>query len=180
MSRYAEVLVLALYADEVMEPLTRDDDGSDPARTWRGRFTQVRLDSGGPLLGHAWAMEFGRVRPRSGLLRHLASLPWPYPESVQVLIHDEDDDCFGLWMMQDGRLAEIPLPHANAPLPPTRPADRRVPAGPRTPAAHGRGPAAAGADPARAARSAPGLVTASAQRRRTSTSVPPRMRPSGP
>lgn len=122
MSRYAEVLVLALYADEVMEPLTRDDDGSDPARTWRGRFTQVRLDSGGPLLGHAWAMEFGRVRPRSGLLRHLESLPWPYPESVQVLIHDEDDDCFGLWMMQDGRLAEIPLPRTrrfHQPAPPT-------------------------------------------------------------
>ena len=29
------------------------------------------------------------MRPRDGLLRHLESLPWPWPESVQVLIRDD-------------------------------------------------------------------------------------------
>jgi hypothetical protein len=54
-----------------------------------------------------------RIRTRSGLLKHLESLPWPRPESVQVLLHDEEDDCFGLWMIHDGRLVEIPLPRTQ-------------------------------------------------------------------
>ncbi|MFD8087038.1 hypothetical protein ACFV4F_35710 [Kitasatospora sp. NPDC059722] len=40
----------------------------------------------------------------------MESLPWKAPESVQVLIRDEEDDCFGLWMIRDGRLTEIPVP----------------------------------------------------------------------
>ena len=37
-----------------------------------------------------------------------------------MLIHDEEDDCFGLWMMRDGVLAEPALPghvrlHSPAP-----------------------------------------------------------------
>ncbi|MFC9435738.1 hypothetical protein [Nocardia sp. NPDC057030] len=67
------------------------------------------------------AIEFQRVRSRTGLLANLESLPWPFPESVQVLIHDEEDDCFGLWMLHDGKLVEIELPrtqrhYAPAPL----------------------------------------------------------------
>ncbi|MFD9437146.1 hypothetical protein [Streptomyces sp. NPDC060002] len=100
MSRFAQVIVLAPYADEVMKPLTQPDD----SRSWEGHFEQLDLFVG------AWVIEFERVRPRSGLLRHLESLAWLYPESVQVLIHDEDDHCFGLWMMRDGVLAEQPLP----------------------------------------------------------------------
>jgi len=46
MSRDAEVIVLARWSDEVMEPLTQDD----PERTWRGRFV--------PIAGH-WGYEFG-------------------------------------------------------------------------------------------------------------------------
>lgn len=53
------------------------------------------------------------MRPRTGLLRDLESLPWPHPGSVQVLIHDQDDDCFGLWMMHDGKLVEVPLPRTQ-------------------------------------------------------------------
>ncbi|MFJ9690906.1 hypothetical protein [Kitasatospora sp. NPDC101183] len=30
-----------------------------------------------------------------------------------MLIHDEEDDCFGLWMVHDGRLVEIPLPRTR-------------------------------------------------------------------
>ncbi|MEU3655179.1 hypothetical protein AB0E67_20680 [Streptomyces sp. NPDC032161] len=100
MSRIAQVIVLALYADEVMEPLTRPDD----SRSWRGTFRSLDLFAGG------WVIEFDRMRPRTGLLRHLESLPWPDPRMVQVLIHDEEDDVFGLWMMRDGALAEVPLP----------------------------------------------------------------------
>ncbi|MFJ1651046.1 hypothetical protein ACIOC2_06385 [Streptomyces sp. NPDC088337] len=100
MSRIAQVIVLALNAEEVMEPLTRPDD----SRSWKGHFEPLGLFIGG------WVIEFDRVRPRSGLLRHLESLAWPCPASVQVLIHDEEDDCFGLWMMRDGVLAEVPIP----------------------------------------------------------------------
>ncbi|WP_369824248.1 hypothetical protein [Kitasatospora sp. Root187] len=103
MSRNAEVIVLALWAEEVMEPLTR----RDPERTWRGTFAPL----GGSIYG--WFVEFDHVRPRSGLLKYLESLPWPKPESVQVLIHDEEDDCFGLWMLHDGRLVEVPIPRTR-------------------------------------------------------------------
>ncbi|MFJ4867957.1 hypothetical protein [Streptomyces sp. NPDC088757] len=99
MSRIAEVIVLAPFADEVMEPLTRPDDSRD----WRGRFERLHPVDG-------WVIEFNHVHPRSGLFRHLESLAWPNPASVQVLIHDEEDDCFGLWMIQNGVLTEVPLP----------------------------------------------------------------------
>lgn len=108
MSRFAEVIVLALDADSVMEPLTRDDE----ERTWRGRFEPIQSQWVGSF-GIGWATEFERMRSRSGLLKHLEPLPWPRPESVQVLIHDQDDDCFGLWMIHDGKLVEVPLPRTQ-------------------------------------------------------------------
>ncbi|MEE4419129.1 hypothetical protein [Streptomyces bugieae] len=106
MSRIAEVIVLAQDADEVMEPLTRYDD----SRSWKGIFYAM---SPGGNYGFGWGAEFVRVGSRTGLLRHLESLPWPRPETVQVLIHDEEDDCFGLWMIHDGKLVEIPLPRTR-------------------------------------------------------------------
>ncbi|MFC6011375.1 hypothetical protein [Nocardia lasii] len=42
-------------------------------------------------------------------MKHLEGLDWPDPYSVQVMIRDEEDDCFGLWMLLDGKLREIPL-----------------------------------------------------------------------
>lgn len=109
--------MLALDADEVMEPLTRDDE----QRSWYGRFVRIQ-SQWGDSFAYGWATEFNRMRPRAGLLKHLESLPWPRPESVQVLIHDEEDDCFGLWMIHDGRLTEIPLPRTQRfhdPAPPS-------------------------------------------------------------
>ncbi|WPW32529.1 hypothetical protein P6B95_37610 [Streptomyces atratus] len=106
MSRIAEVIVLAQDADEVMEPLTRHDD----TRTWNGAFSEMRP---GGNWGFGWGAEFVRMHSRSGLLKHLESLPWPRPETVQVLIHDEEDDCFGLWMIHEGKLVEIPLPRTR-------------------------------------------------------------------
>lgn len=54
-------LVLALEADEVMEPLTRDDG----QRTWRGRFVPIQSQWVGSV-GVGWATEFERMRSRSG------------------------------------------------------------------------------------------------------------------
>jgi len=108
MSRNAEVIVLALYADEVMEPLTHDDGD----RTWRGRFVPIQSQWVGSF-GFGWATEFEKMRSRAGLLEHLESVPWPHPGSVQVLIHDQDDECFGLWMLHDSKLVEIALPHTQ-------------------------------------------------------------------
>ncbi|MFI5966419.1 hypothetical protein ACIA8J_30205 [Streptomyces asoensis] len=120
MSRFAQVIVLAPYSGEVMQPLTQPDH----SRSWEGQFEQLDLFTG------VWVIEFERVRPRSGLLRHLESLAWPYPESVQVLIHDEDDDCFGLWMMCDGVLAEQPVPGHRRVHGPVLPPDEYLPCPP--------------------------------------------------
>ncbi|MFC8717999.1 hypothetical protein [Kitasatospora sp. NPDC057198] len=108
MSRNAEVIVLAHFMDEVMAPLLERDG----EREWSGEFAHL----GGTFYG--WFVEYDHVRPRSGLFRYLESLPWPHPESVQVLAHDEEDDCFGLWMIQDGVLTEVPLPNHRRLYPP--------------------------------------------------------------
>ncbi|NYV75769.1 hypothetical protein [Streptomyces sp. UH6] len=119
MSRYAEVIVLARNAEAVMEPLTRPD----PEREWHQCFTRVN-DSlfAGTGVGsdsdsdseecYAWVVQFIRHNWR-GLLPHLESLPWPDPYSLQVLVRDEEDDCFGLWMLYDGKLTEVPLPRTS-------------------------------------------------------------------
>ncbi|MFF3906468.1 hypothetical protein ACFYZJ_10780 [Streptomyces sp. NPDC001848] len=113
MSRFAEVIVLARDAEEVMEPLTRPD----PQREWHQCFTPVDdsvfagTRTGSPEC-YAWVIQFQRHNWRN-LLPHLESLPWPAPHSVQILVHDEEDDCFGLWMIYDGRLIEVPLPRTE-------------------------------------------------------------------
>ncbi|MGW7284989.1 hypothetical protein ACWGH4_05750 [Streptomyces sp. NPDC054847] len=76
-----------------------------------------------------WLIEFNRMRPREGLLRHLESLAWPNPASVQVLIHDEDDDCFGMWMMRAGVLTDVQLP-GHRRLHPPAPATEEFPPDP--------------------------------------------------
>ena len=113
MSRDVEIIVLASEAEAVMEPLTR----SDPNRAWGERFS--RIDNSffsGSRAGsdrcYAWTIQFNRPRWRE-LLSHLESLPWPDPYSVQVLIHDQDDSCFSLWMLYEGQLSEVPLPHTT-------------------------------------------------------------------
>ncbi len=102
--------MLARWSDEVMEPLTQDD----PERTWRGRFVPIAGQWG---YEFGWALEFEKLRGRQGLLKHLESLPWPHPHTVQVLLRDQDDDCFGLWMFQEGRLVEVAIPRTRIPPP---------------------------------------------------------------
>ncbi|MFD5535961.1 hypothetical protein ACFWI0_31605, partial [[Kitasatospora] papulosa] len=124
MSRDAEVIVLARWSDEVMEPLTQDD----PERTWRGRFVPIAGQWG---YEFGWALEFEKLRGRQGLLKHLESLPWPHPHTVQVLLRDQDDDCFGLWMFQEGRGGGVgedrgaPWRRPAPPPPPVRSAPAR-------------------------------------------------------
>ncbi|QEV43928.1 hypothetical protein CP980_16320 [Streptomyces vinaceus] len=113
MSRYTEVIVLARRAEEVMEPLTRPSDSRD----WHQCFTPVDDHMFAGLRTpseecYAWVVQFIRHNWR-GLLSHLESLAWPDPHSVQVLVRDEEDDCFGLWMIYDGKLVEVPLPRTE-------------------------------------------------------------------
>ncbi|MFH8687466.1 hypothetical protein ACH4EC_11415 [Streptomyces anulatus] len=112
MSRMAQVLVLARYEDEVMEPLTRVDE----TRSWRGCFERIPDWFVG-----GWYLEFFREGQRRGVLADLEALPWNNPECVQVMLHDEDDDCFGLWMFHDGVLAEVSIPRTQRIHPPPPP-----------------------------------------------------------
>ncbi|MFH8670249.1 hypothetical protein ACH4F3_36035 [Streptomyces anulatus] len=112
MSRMAQVLVLARYEDEVMEPLTRVDE----TRTWRGCFERIPDWFVG-----GWYLEFFREGQRRGVLADLEALSWNNPECVQVMLHDEDDDCFGLWMFHDGVLAEVSIPRTQRIHPPPPP-----------------------------------------------------------
>jgi hypothetical protein len=50
---------------------------------------------------------------RDLMLDELASLPWPDPYSVQVLVQQEEDDCFGLWMLYDGKFEEVQIPRTT-------------------------------------------------------------------
>ncbi|MGR7001945.1 hypothetical protein ACU686_34490 [Yinghuangia aomiensis] len=90
-----------------MEPLTREDG----EHSWRGHFVPIEGQWG---FDFGWALEFEKMRARKGLLEHLESLPWPRPETLQVLLRDQDDDVFGLWMFQDGKLVETPSPAPSA------------------------------------------------------------------
>ncbi|MFE6913986.1 hypothetical protein [Streptomyces rubiginosohelvolus] len=112
MSRMAQVLVLARYEDEVMEPLTRVDEG----RVWRGCFERIPDWFVG-----GWYLEFFREGQRRGILADLEALPWNNPECVQVMLHDEDDDCFGLWMFHEGVLVEVPISRTRRIHPPPPP-----------------------------------------------------------
>ncbi|MEU7776087.1 hypothetical protein AB0C44_32630 [Micromonospora taraxaci] len=88
MSRIAEVVVLAADAHEVMAPLTQDNDGTRP---WHNIFVPIESQWAGTF-GRGWAAEFTHRRHWAKLLEYLEAVPWPRPETVQVLIHDEEDD----------------------------------------------------------------------------------------
>jgi hypothetical protein len=116
MSRFAEVVVLADEANEVMYPLTQENDGTRP---WNNLFVPIESQWPGSF-GRGWAAEFTHRHHWAGLLEYLQSLAWPRPETVQILVHDEGDDCFGLWMIFDGDLVEVPLPRTKREVNPNR------------------------------------------------------------
>jgi hypothetical protein len=111
MSRDTEIIVLAKDAEDMMASL----DTEEFAHGWGGkRFTPIDDgafygDGRGSALCYMWIIQFTRQN-WSGFLEYLEGLSWPRPESVQVLLRDQDDDCFGLWMIYNGKLKEVHLP----------------------------------------------------------------------
>ncbi len=113
MSRVSDVIVSADAQEAALEPLTRRDD----SRAWSGVLAPITgrdadrfwvHDGKGPV-SDIWVGTFSGL-DRAALLADLERLPWTCPHSVQVLIRDDQDDCFGLWMLHEGRLREVPLP----------------------------------------------------------------------
>lgn len=45
------------------------------------------------------------------VVRHVERMPWAYPEFLQLLIRDQEDVFFRLWMFRFGRLVELTPPH---------------------------------------------------------------------
>jgi hypothetical protein len=52
----------------------------------------------------------GRNLGWDDLLVSMAALPWRHPGYVQVLVRDQDDAVYGLWVLRDGRFAEARQP----------------------------------------------------------------------
>ncbi|WP_331738205.1 hypothetical protein [Embleya sp. NBC_00896] len=111
MSRDAEIIVLARDAEAVMEHLTTDEF----AQEWGGhKFFPIdnemfRAMKSGSKLCYMWIIQFTRQN-WYGIFEYLQGIEWPDPHSVQVLVRDQDDDCFGLWMIFNGKLTEVTLP----------------------------------------------------------------------
>jgi hypothetical protein len=117
MSNVTNVIVMASVFDvPTLAPLTK----RDPARLWRGQLATITdddmnlsddfwvQDGKGPEC-HVWVGAFNHFHRRA-FLDDLAQLAFKEPESLQVLIKAQEDDCFGLWMMAGRNLCEVPLP----------------------------------------------------------------------
>lgn len=113
MSRTTDVLISADAQEAAMAPLTHRDRG----RGLSGAFALItgpdadryRVQDGKGPTSDIWVGTFNHL-DRPALLADLEQLPWTCPHTVQVLVRDDQDDCFGLWTLVDGRLREVPLP----------------------------------------------------------------------
>jgi hypothetical protein len=116
MSNVTNVLILTLGDDEAVAPLTERRDGA----AWTGYFGDLSSQPAAEFWGHdgklpecsVWGGAFNHLN-RPALLQELQELPWQNRDSVQVLIRGQDDDCWGMWMFVNGRLAEVNLPGAT-------------------------------------------------------------------
>jgi hypothetical protein len=114
MSDVTNVLVLATGQKHAMRTLTSVDSNmpwaggarfvdlahGDPVKVWVGpKYPEFEL----------WAAAFNHL-DRSALLAALEECPWTNPAGVQVLMQGQDDEAFGLWMFQGGRLCEVSIP----------------------------------------------------------------------
>jgi hypothetical protein len=71
-----------------------------PAEVWPG--TKVRECSVWlGVLNHA---DLEKVRAR------FAAMPWQVPNAVQLMLMDQEECFFRLWMIRDGQLYQVPLP----------------------------------------------------------------------
>jgi hypothetical protein len=113
LSNVTNVMVLAFGEALAMSPVVE----SDEERVWNGRFNNVTTGAANQLWivngkgpeCDVWVAALNHLR-RLALLQDLSSLSWETPHMTQVLIRGQDDDCWGLWMIQAGVLVEIALP----------------------------------------------------------------------
>jgi len=74
-----------------------DRDWSNPASWWGGtKNPECEL----------WGGAYNHL-DHSGFWNHLNRLRWSYPQSVQVFVKDQDDPRFQVWMVADGKFAQI-------------------------------------------------------------------------
>ncbi|URN11143.1 hypothetical protein LUW77_01590 [Streptomyces radiopugnans] len=113
MSDFTDVLLLFNYLeDEAMEHLVELDlPGADD-----GGFRRVSADHP---LGHWGGRAGAECHVVAGTFDHLntvrlrrllQTVPWKCPHGVQLLLHNENDAIFSLWMLVDERWVEVPLP----------------------------------------------------------------------
>src|ERR1700712_3208676 len=99
-----------------MKPLTT----SSGARRWSGCFVGRSIVASGDWVTDDrqawyddWVGAFNHLRRRE-LLSDLAGLAWTRPDSVQVLILGQDDECWGLWMLRGAHSSNsVCLPRAG-------------------------------------------------------------------
>ncbi len=81
---------------------TLTDQTSPETTTWRGSmYPECTVWAG--VLNHA---------DLPAILAKVASMPWQAPGAVQVLLLDQEETYFRLWMIRDGRMTQF------APAPP--------------------------------------------------------------
>ncbi|MGQ4727928.1 MULTISPECIES: hypothetical protein [Streptomyces] len=116
MSDCTDVILLFSYLeDAVMEEIAR----LDPVLTGLHPRGLKRV-SGDEQLGHWGGNPRGaECHVVAGTFNHLdaeklratlRTLPWKCPHAVQLLLHNENDAAFGMWMLLDRDWAEVPLP----------------------------------------------------------------------
>ncbi|MGF0175628.1 hypothetical protein ACQF36_35660 [Streptomyces sp. Marseille-Q5077] len=116
MSDFTDVMLLfSSLEDSVLQDII----SLDPFDAGLGREGLKRVSGdqqsgrwGGSVLGaecHVVAGTFNHLN--AGKLRSkLQELPWKCPHSVQLLLHNENDAVFGMWMLLDGHWLEVSLP----------------------------------------------------------------------
>lgn len=119
MSNYTDVLLLFNYLeDEVLEALVALDVRAEGIGG--GEFRRVTEDGPHPHWGgsprgaecHVVAGTFNHLDAEH-LRETVRGLPWKCTHSVQLLLHNENDALFGMWVLLDGRWAEVPIPRTG-------------------------------------------------------------------
>ncbi|MFD6655141.1 hypothetical protein ACFWEB_08265 [Streptomyces parvus] len=116
MSNFTDVVLLFSYLeDAVMEEIVRIDPfltGLHPRGLKRVSGDEQLGHWGGTPRGaecHVVAGTFNHLDAEE-LRRTLRALPWRCPHAVQLLVHNENDAVFGMWMLLDGDWTEVSLP----------------------------------------------------------------------
>jgi hypothetical protein len=114
MSRATNVIVSAGYEWNAMNEFLREDR----ERRWFGSLTRIThsewdlawVHDGQSPEGDIWIGTFNHF-DREGFLADLAQMPWERPEVVQVFMLSEEEDVYGVWLLNtNGVFTEVPLP----------------------------------------------------------------------